>query len=107
MVVTPTCCTAKESKICINEFEQWGLERLHIVHLEMTKVKKISKKDIDNGALFRRDVVYFGIDEYGDSLLTYYKVTWSTVFSSIIYYIIIILIIFLSALMVIVWRSTT
>ena len=23
---------------------------------------------------FRRDVVYFGIDEYGDSLLTYYKV---------------------------------
>ena len=45
MVVTPTCCTAKESKICINEFEQWGLERLHIVHLEMTKVKKrIAKK---------------------------------------------------------------
>ena len=57
----------------------------------MTKVKKNSKKDIDNGALFRRDVVYFGIDEYGDSLLTYYKVTWSIfyTFSGIMFYIVI------------------
>ena len=38
-------------------------------------------------AFFRRDVVYFGIDEYGDSLLTYYKVTYYTfyIFSDIIF----------------------
>ena len=48
---------------------------------------------------FRRDVVYFGIDEYGDSLLTYYKVT-SFTFYIVFNIIIIIKIIIIKIIMI-------
>ena len=76
----PVALLKKANYINMNINSRYGKCQTLYVNLKSRENSKNALKTVDNVdkydvVIFRRDVVYFGIDEYGDSLLTYYKVS--------------------------------